>query len=64
MKSRSQAKSHARAAANTHIGCHAAYIAYLLGRKLTWDPAKQEFVNDAEANRMRSREMRPPWRLV
>ena len=64
IKTRSQARSHATAAANTHIGCHAAYIAYLLGRKLTWDPAKQEFVNDAEANRMRSRELRPPWRLV
>ncbi len=64
IKTRSQPKSHAAAAANTHIGCHAAYIAYQLGRKLTWDPAKQEFVNDAEANRMRSREMRPPWRLV
>jgi predicted dehydrogenase len=64
IKTRSLPKCHATAAANTHIGCHAAYIAYLLGRKLTWDPAKQEFVNDAEANRMRSREMRPPWRLV
>ena len=64
IKTRSRPRSHAAAAANTHIGCHAAYIAYLLGRKLTWDPAKQEFVGDAEANRMRSREMRPPWRLV
>jgi predicted dehydrogenase len=64
IKTRSRPRSHATAAANTHIGCHAAYIAYLLGRRLTWDPAKQEFVGDAEANRMRSRELRPPWRLV
>lgn len=64
IKTRSRPRSHAAAAANTHIGCHAAYIAYQLGRKLTWDPAKQEFLGDAEANRMRSREIRPPWRLV
>lgn len=64
IKTRSRPRSHAAAAANTHIGCHAAYIAYLLRRKLTWDPGKQEFVGDAEANRLRSREIRPPWRLV
>jgi hypothetical protein len=34
-----------------------------LQRNLKWDPAKEEFVNDAEANRMRSRAMRAPWRV-
>jgi hypothetical protein len=34
-----------------------------LQRSLKWDPAKEEFVNDAEANRMRSRAMRSPWHL-
>lgn len=64
IKTRSLPKANATAAANNHIGCHAAYIAFQLGRKLTWDPAKQEFLNDEEANRMRSREMREPWRIV
>jgi predicted dehydrogenase len=64
IKTRSLPKANATAAANNHIGCHAAYIAFQLGRKLSWDPVKQEFINDAEANRMRSREMREPWRLV
>jgi hypothetical protein len=64
MKTRSQPRSSADHAANTHITCHAAYIAWQLGRKLTWDPVKGEFPGDAEANRMRSREMREPWRLV
>lgn len=64
IKTGSLPKANADAVANNHIGCHAAYIAYQLGRKLTWDPAKQEFINDAEANRMRSREMREPWRTV
>jgi predicted dehydrogenase len=34
-----------------------------LKRSLTWDPAKQEFVGDAEANRLRSRAMREPWQV-
>jgi hypothetical protein len=28
---------------------------------LKFDPAKEEFVGDAEANRLRSRAMREPW---
>ena len=47
---------------NAHVTSHAAYIACQLGRKLTWDPAKRAFVNDEEANRMRSRAYREPWR--
>ena len=43
--------------------CHLANIAYALNRPLRWDPEKEEFVNDAEANRYRSRAMRQPWRL-
>ncbi len=63
IKTRSQPRANAQAAANTHIACHAAYIAFQLGRKLTWDPVKGEFVGDEEANRMRSRAMREPWRI-
>jgi hypothetical protein len=33
----------------------------LLKRDLKWDPVKEEFINDREANRMRSRAMREPW---
>ena len=29
--------------------CHLGNIARWLGRKITWDPAKEEFVNDPEA---------------
>ena len=35
--------------------CAAAWIAMKLGRKLTWDPAKEQFVGDSEANRMCAR---------
>ena len=43
---------------NSHIACHAAALAWILKRKLTFDPAKQEFVNDDEANRLRTRPSR------
>jgi predicted dehydrogenase len=43
--------------------CHLGHIAYLLRRPLKWDPVKEEFVGDDEANRLCSRAMREPWRL-
>lgn len=44
--------------------CNLGNIAMLLGRKLRWDPAREEFVDDSLANRMRGRSMRGPWSLV
>jgi len=41
--------------------CHLGVIALRLGRKLQWDPAKEQFVNDHDANQRLSREMRKPW---
>jgi hypothetical protein len=43
--------------------CHLANIAMTLGRKLRWDPVKEEFVGDEEANRMTWRPYRAPWTL-
>lgn len=40
-----------------HLGC----IALWTGRTLTWDPVKEEFVGDSEANALRSRASRAPW---
>jgi predicted dehydrogenase len=64
VKTRRQPRSNALAAAQAHITCHAAYIAFQLGRKLTFDPARDRFVNDDQANRMRARALREPWRLA
>jgi hypothetical protein len=33
------------------------------GRKLKWDPVKEQFLDDAVASAMLSRTMRGPWRL-
>ena len=40
---------------------HGANICMWLKRDLKYDPVKEEFINDAEANRLRSRAMREPW---
>jgi predicted dehydrogenase len=42
---------------------HLGNIAMKLGRKLKWDPAKEEFIDDERANALRSRPYRAPWRL-
>lgn len=43
--------------------CHIGNIAMRLGRKLQWDPDKERFVNDEEANRYLSMPLRAPWTL-
>jgi hypothetical protein len=48
---------------HSHIACHAAAIAWQLGRKVRFDPAKEAFLGDDEANRMRTRAMREPWHV-
>ncbi len=44
--------------------CNLGNIAMLLHRKLQWDPVKEEFKDDMQANRMRERSMRGPWSLA
>ncbi|PWU20114.1 MAG: oxidoreductase [Verrucomicrobia bacterium] len=41
--------------------CILGWIAMKLGRKLRWDPHKEKFVGDAEANAMLSRPQRAPY---
>jgi predicted dehydrogenase len=48
-----------RATCWSHLG----NIAYLLGRKLRWDPVAERFPGDEEANRMIQTAGREPWRL-
>jgi len=43
--------------------CHLGHIATTLKRELKWDPVKEQFDGDAEANAMRDRAKRAPWTL-
>jgi hypothetical protein len=45
----------------SHVTCFAAALSWQLGRKLTFDPVKEAFIGDDEANRMHSRATREPW---
>jgi hypothetical protein len=63
VKSRGQPKASAEVACYSHIACHAENIALFLGRKLTYDLKKNEFVGDEQANRLRSEALREPWRI-
>ena len=63
VKTRSQPKGNAEAACFSHIACHAANIAIALNRKLTYNLETHEFIDDAQANRLRSEALREPWRI-
>ncbi len=41
--------------------CHLGHIATTLKRELQWDPVKEQFVGDDEADAMRDRPKRAPW---
>jgi predicted dehydrogenase len=43
--------------------CHLANISMRLGRKLKWDPAREEFLGDDEANRWLRRPQRSPYEI-
>ncbi len=48
---------------NSVNACHMANITMLLGRKLRWDPVKEDFIGDAQASAMLSRRQREPYTI-
>jgi predicted dehydrogenase len=54
IKSRGRPAANSQVMRRSHIACHAAALSWLLGRKLRLDPAKEEFIEDDEANGLRS----------
>jgi predicted dehydrogenase len=60
-------RSHEQPICEAEIGhrsvsvCHLGVIALRLGRKLKWNPIREQFIDDAEANSWLAREMRKPW---
>jgi predicted dehydrogenase len=63
VKSRNKPACNSTVARYGHIACHAAAISWKLGRKLRFDPKAEAFIDDAEADKMRSHERRAPWKL-
>lgn len=64
VRTRTPTVAGAETAHRTTTVCNLGTIAMALGRKLRWDLAKEEFVGDDMANRMRRRAMRSPWTLA
>lgn len=63
VKTRSQPICNSSVIRRSHIACHAAALSWILKRKLEFDPVKEEFVGDDEANRLRHRAMRDSWNV-
>jgi predicted dehydrogenase len=63
VRSRRMPVAHPEVAHRSMTTCHAINISMLLKRSLKWDPVKEEFINNSEANRMRSRALREPWTI-
>jgi hypothetical protein len=43
--------------------CHLGNIAYWTGKRLRWDPVKEVFIGDDEANKWLERDVRGPWKV-
>ncbi|MBQ9873852.1 MAG: Gfo/Idh/MocA family oxidoreductase [Thermoguttaceae bacterium] len=63
VKTRRQPTCNADVIRSSHIACHVSALSWYLGRELTFDPKTESFVDDEEANRLRSRADRAPWTL-
>jgi hypothetical protein len=61
VKSRRKCVAHEMVMHRSMSTVHAANICMWLKRDLRYDPVKEEFVNDPEANRLRSRAQREPY---
>jgi myo-inositol 2-dehydrogenase / D-chiro-inositol 1-dehydrogenase len=63
VKDRSLPVSDVYSHCNSVNACHMANIAMLLERKVKWDPQKQEFIGDDEANALTRRKEREPYTI-
>jgi len=61
VKSRQRPAADVEDGHRTATACHLANISLWLGRKLRWNPAKEEIVGDAEASSYLVRPYRKPW---
>lgn len=63
IKNRGQPSSHEEIGHRSASLGHLVALSFRLRRSLKWDPVKECFLADEEANRLRSRAMREPWRI-
>ncbi len=61
VRSRKEPISDLESAHQVATVCHLANLSLRLGRRLRWDAAREEIVEDAEANRLLVRPYRAPW---
>jgi hypothetical protein len=61
MRSRKPTAANSTVMRRSHIACHAAALSWILQRPLRIDPATETFIEDDEANRLRTREERTAW---
>lgn len=61
VRSRRQPICHAAVGHRSATLCHLGVLALRLGRPLKWDPKKERFVGDRDANAWQAREQRAPW---
>jgi len=63
VKSRKATCSPIEAAVRSTTVGYLGFVSAKLGRKLHWDPEKERFKEDPEADKMLARESRAPWRV-
>ena len=63
VKTREQPVCNSTAVRYGHMACFAAAISWRLGRKVTFDPVKERFVGDMEANKLRTCKRRAPYTI-
>lgn len=63
VKSRAEPVSPVRIQHRTVTTCHLTNLSIRLGRKLVWDPDKQQIVGDPQANTWQKREQRKPYTI-
>ena len=64
VKSRKPTLTPVETAHHSAIPGHLALISMLVGRKIKWDPVKEEITGDDEAAKLLGREYRGPWKLA
>jgi predicted dehydrogenase len=63
VRTRQTPVSHIDDAVRSDLVSQVSNIAVRCGRKIVWDPVKEQIIGDAEASRLLTRVMREPWRL-